>query len=164
VTRIASALLAAAIAATLSASAATAALGTARHNGKTVTLHLVTKEVGGNFIDNSPRQGFNSPPLIGDQFSFTSEVLTRSGKRAGSFAATCVFARGGVKSLVLCHGFYSLKGGQIFGMAKGTEGATTEIAIVGGTGAYAGVSGTATEVSRSENSPFTDVTVRLLYP
>ena len=72
--------------------------------------------------------------------------------------------RGGVKGMVVCHGIYSLKGGQIMGMAKGTETNTTQIAIVGGTGAYANVAGTATEVSRGSDSPFTDVTIRLIYP
>jgi hypothetical protein len=49
------------------------------------------------------------------------------------------------------------------GIAKGTETTTTRIAVVGGTGAYAGVSGTAVEVSRGENGP-TDVTINLRYP
>ena len=134
------------------------------HSGKSITLRLVMKEIGGNYVDNTPRQGVEAPPLIGDQFTFTADLLTRSGRRAGSFGATCIFARGGVKGMVLCHGMYSLKGGQIMGMAKGTETNTTQIAIVGGTGAYANVTGTATEVSRGDDSPFTDVAIRLFYP
>jgi hypothetical protein len=134
------------------------------HSGKSITLRLVMKEVGGNYVDNTPRQGLEAPPLIGDQFTFAADLLTRSGKRAGSFGASCIFTRGGVKSMVLCHGMYSLKGGQIMGMAKGSETNTTQIAIVGGTGAYANVTGTATEVSRGDDSPFTDVAIRLFYP
>ncbi len=143
---------------------ATAAQSSATHNGKSLTIRLVMKEVGGNFVDNPPRQGFDAPPLIGDQFTFTSDLLTRSGKHAGVFVATCVVGRGGVKAIFLCHGFYSLKGGQIMGMAKGSDTATTQIAIVGGTGAYAGVSGNAVEVSRAADSPLTDVTITLRYP
>ena len=116
------------------------------HNGKSITLRLVMKAAGGNYVDNPPRQGFEAPPLIGDQFTFAADLLTRSGKRAGSFGATCIFARGGVKGLIVCHGLYSLKGGQIMGMAKGSETNTTQIAIIGGTGAYAGVTGVATAV------------------
>jgi hypothetical protein len=134
------------------------------HSGKSITLRLVMKEIGGNYVDNPPRQGLEAPPLIGDQFTFAADLLTRSGRRAGSFGATCIFTRGGVKGMVVCHGMYSLKGGQIMGMAKGTETNTTQIAIVGGTGIYANVAGTATEVSRGNESLFTDVTIRLIYP
>jgi hypothetical protein len=146
------------------AASSVAAPSRSAHSGKSITLHLVEKETGGNFVDNPPRQGFESPPLIGDQFAFAADLLTRSGKRAGSFGATCIFTRGGVKGMVVCHGMYALAGGQIMGMAKGSETNTTQIAIVGGTGAYANVAGTATEVSRGEDSPFTDVTIRLTYP
>ena len=38
------------------------------------------------------------------------------------------------------------------------------IAIVGGTGVYAGVRGEVTSVNRGENSPFSDNTIRLLRP
>jgi hypothetical protein len=164
VQRILSAAALLAIATAVVASQALAAPSKASHNGKTVTLRLVMKEVAGNFVDNPPRQGFDAPPLVGDQFTFTSDLLTRSGKHAGVFVATCVVGRGGVKAIFLCHGFYSLKGGQIMGMAKGSDTATTQIAIVGGTGAYAGVSGNSVEVSRPGNSPFTDVTINLVYP
>ena len=46
---------------------------------KTVTFHLVEKQVGFNYIDNPPHQGFRQPPLIGDEFAFTSELMTKSG-------------------------------------------------------------------------------------
>jgi hypothetical protein len=145
------------------AATATPAPSGASHTGKSLTLHLVAKDVGSNFVDNPPRQGFDSPPLIGDQFTFTSDLQTRAGKHAGVFAATCLVARGGVHPILLCHGFYSLAGGQIMGIAKGTDADTTQIAIVGGTGVYAGVMGTSTEVSHP-NTPFTDVTIHLRYP
>ena len=50
------------------------------------------------------------------------------------------------------------------GIAKGSPTNTTRVAIVGGTGAYEGVTGNSVEVNRSENSPFTDVTIHLIYP
>jgi hypothetical protein len=152
-----------ALASAVMVSSAAAASSETTHNGKTLTIRLVMKDVGGNFVDNPPRQGFDSPPLIGDQFTFTTDLLTRAGKHAGVFTATCLIGRGGPKPLLLCHGMYSLKGGQIFGMAKGSDTATTRIAVVGGTGAYAGVSGTAVEVSRGDEAP-TDVTINLRYP
>jgi hypothetical protein len=148
---------------TLGATSIAAPTATA-HTGKSITLRLVMRDVGFNFLDNPPRQGFEAPLLIGDQFAFTSDLLTRAGKRAGTFGATCTAARGGVRSVLVCHGLYSLKGGQIMGMAKATETNTTQIAILGGTGAYARVTGTATEVGRPGESPLTDVTIRLTYP
>ena len=102
--------------------AATAASKTATAaKGKNVTLHLVRKDVGFNFIDNPPRQGFNSPPLIGDQFAFTSNLFPTSGARTGTFDATCMVTRGGVNLRQACFGFYSLKGGQISGDGHGHE-------------------------------------------
>ena len=134
------------------------------HQGKRVTLRLVTKEVGFNFVDNPPRQGLNAPPLIGDQLTFTSDIQTRSGARAGTFAATCTVARGGVRPNLVCYGLYSLKGGQIAGIAGPGESDDTNVAIVGGTGVYAGVTGTSLEVSRGDDSPLQDVTINLIYP
>ena len=145
------------------ATAAVAAPNQAVGKGKTVTLHLVTKEVAGTFVDNPPRGGSDEPPLMGDQLTFTSDILTRSGAHAGIFAATCTVARGGVRARVLCYGAYSLKGGLISGVAMPGDGDTTRVAITGGTGAYEGVTGSALEVSRGDNSPLTDLTIHLIY-
>jgi hypothetical protein len=147
------------------ASTATAApKHAAAAKGKSVTLHLVRKDIGFNFVDNPPRQGFKSPPLIGDQFAFTGDLLTRSGARTGTFDATCTVTRGGVNVRQACFGFYSLKGGQISGMAMATGSNTTHVSIVGGTGVYEGVKGSSVEISRGDNSLFTDITIHLIYP
>ena len=143
---------------------ATAAPSKANHQGKRITLKLVMKEVGFNFVDNPPRQGFRAPPLIGDLLTFTSDIRTRSGARAGTFAATCTVARGGVRPSLVCYGLYSLKGGQIAGIAGPGRTEDTHVAIVGGTGAYAGVTGTALEVSRGDDNPVADLTINLIYP
>jgi hypothetical protein len=131
--------------------------------GKSITLHLVEKDVAFNFVDNPPRQGNDAAPLMGDQFVFTSDIRTRSGAHTGIFAATCTVARGGVHGRYLCYGVYSLEGGLISGVAMTGEGNTTHVAITGGTGAYEGVTGSAMEVSRGENSPFTDLSIHLIY-
>ncbi len=146
------------------ASSATAAPSKAVAKGKTSTLRLVMKEVGFNYIDNPPRQGFDSPPLMGDQFAITSDLRTRSGAHAGIFEATCMVTRGGPRPTSVCYGFYSLKGGQIAGMARVGDDRETHVAIVGGTGAYEGVKGSSVEVSRGGDSPFADVTIHLIYP
>jgi hypothetical protein len=132
---------------------------------RSVTFHLVEKEFGFNFVDNPPRQGRNAAPLMGDQFAFSSELRTRGGAHAGWLDATCTVSRGGPNGTGPCYGIFSLKGGQLSAMAQLTfQGNTTHIAIVGGTGVYAGATGTVDSVSRSENSPFTDDTFHLRIP
>ena len=153
----------------LAAAAAVAVAGQARSSAAsrtTVTLHLVEKEVGFNFIDNPPRQGQRVPPLIGDQFALTSDLLTRSGKHAGHLDAFCTVTRGGPHGSATCSGTFFLEGGHIAadaGINFDSEGAD-HIAIVGGTGVYEGVSGSIVSKSRGENSPFSDDTVHLIFP
>lgn len=145
----------------------TAASASATAAKKSVTFHLVEKDAGFNFIDNPPRQGQNSPPLLGDQFAFTSELQTRSGAHAGWLEATCTVARGGTRSEGPCYGIFALKGGELMGMArfKFYGNAPGDVVIVGGTGAYQGVTGSIVSVSRSgENSNYSDDTVTLNWP
>jgi hypothetical protein len=128
---------------------------------KSVTFHLTEVDRGFNFIDNPPRQGFKAPPLIGDQLVFSSELRSGGGGHAGWLEATCVVAIGGTRATGPCYGIYSLKGGTLMGMAqtKFYGNAPTDIAIVGGTGAYAGATGTVHSVTKSENTNFDTVTL-----
>ena len=130
---------------------------------RSVTFHLVEKQVGSNFIDNPPRQGFRSPPLIGDSFALTSNLLTEGGAHAGTLEADCTVTRGGEHMRGTCYGVFALKGGQIAGIAFLNSSDVTHIAVVGGTGVYEGVTGSVTSVSR-ENTPFADDTVHLIWP
>jgi len=144
---------------------ALSAAGAHTAGSRSVTFHLVEKDVGFNFIDNPPRQGFNAPPLIGDQFAFTSEVQTKAGAHAGSLDATCTVSRGGNHGTGPCYGVFSFKGGQIAGIATlSFTSNVTRVIIVGGTGVYEGVRGTDVSVSRGENSRFTDDTFHLVMP
>jgi hypothetical protein len=144
---------------------ALSALGASKVGSRSVTFHLVEKQVGSNFIDNPPRQGFNSPPLMGDQFVFTSDVRTRAGAHVGTLDATCMVSRGGNNGTGPCYGVYSFKGGQIAGIASlSFRNNVTRIIVVGGTGAYQGVTGTIVSVSRGQDSPFTDDTFHLVMP
>jgi hypothetical protein len=131
---------------------------------RSITWHLVEKDAGFNFIDNPPRQGDNAPPLIGDQFAFRSEMLTRSGKHAGWLNATCVVTTGGTRGAGPCNGVFSFKGGQLMAQALvsfTTE--TTEVVIVGGTGVYRGARGSVVSVSRGETE-FSDDVFHLVLP
>jgi hypothetical protein len=147
-------------------SLAAAAAGNAASQGRAVTFHLVEKSLGFNFIDNPPRQGFRTAPLIGDQFALTSELLTRSGRHAGHLEAVCTVTRGGDRGYATCSGTFFLKGGHIAllaGLNLASEG-SDHIAVVGGTGVYEGVTGSITSASRGSNSPFSDDTIHLIFP
>ena len=141
------------------------AAGAAASTSKGLTFHLVEKQVAFNFIDNPPRQGFRQPPLLGDQFAFTSNLMTKSGSHAGTLDVTCTVTRGGIHATGPCSGVFAFKGGQLMAMARFSFGnAPTEVAIVGGTGVYRGATGYVTSVSRGENSPFSDDTFHILLP
>jgi hypothetical protein len=142
-----------------------AAAGTSG-SSRSITMHLVEKSIGFNFIDNPPRQGRNAAPLMGDQFAFSSELLTKSGKHAGYLDATCTVTRGGEHGAGTCYGTFSLKGGELAGISgiSFASESVDHIAIVGGTRAYEGVTGSVVSRSRGENSQFTDDTVHLIYP
>jgi hypothetical protein len=148
----------------LLATLATAQAGAAGGSTRAVTMRLVEKQFGFNYIDNPPRQGRNEPPLMGDEFVFSSEVRTRSGQHVGWLDATCIVTRGGRSPHGPCYGVFSLKGGQLVGMAGFSNGNVTNIAVVGGTGAYHGATGTIRSVSRGDNSPYTDDTLQLQLP
>ena len=92
---------------------------------ETVTFHLVDKQVGFDYIDNPPHQGPRQPPLIGDEFAFTSELMTKSGARAGQLEATCKVTRGGTNSSGPCYGVFALAGGEITGIALLSQTDTT---------------------------------------
>jgi hypothetical protein len=148
---------------TASGSSNPAAKSAAPGAKKSVTLHLVEKSVGFNFIDNPPHQGFNAPPLSGDQFAITSNLLTKGGAHAGTLEATCTVTRGGQNQRGTCFGVFALKGGQLAGIALLTNSDVTHIAVTGGTGVYEGVSGSVTSINKP-NTPFADDTVHLIWP
>jgi len=136
--------------------------GAAKTSG--ITMHLVEKDAGGNFVDNKPYAKAGSQAAsIGDMFVFSSTLLTRSNKRAGALYGSCIAATAGKNPTFECTGTFTLAGGQLElqTITRETD-KTTHIGIVGGTGAYEGARGSITSVSRGENSPYTDDTVHLL--
>jgi len=119
------------VAAGFAAAASTAARATTH----SLTLHLVEKDLGFNFVDNPPRGGPNDPPTIGDAFAFTSNLLTRGGAHAGHLEATCTVTRGGKNGFGTCVGVLALAGGQLSVVALASlasNAPVTAIAIVGG--------------------------------
>jgi len=131
-----------------------AASATAKTSKPAVTtMHLI--EVQGQFhiVNDTPPKitGPNSPFSAGDSFVFTSELRTKSGKHAGWLDASCVAITGGKSAVTGCNGVFRLAGGQlILAAAPPQSNAPTDIAIVGGTGAYAGVRGQVRSVEVSD--------------
>jgi hypothetical protein len=155
----AAALLAVAVSAAVASAAGT-------KSGSSVTLHLVENDLGFNYVDNPPRGGQKEPPSIGDLFAFTANVLTKGGKRAGHLEATCTVTRGGKNGYGVCSGIMALAGGDMALMAitsMAGNGPDT-IAIVGGTKAYDGASGSIRSVPRGPNSNYSDDTIHLILP
>jgi hypothetical protein len=135
---------------------------TAKSSGAT-TIRLIEKDKAFHFVDNPPLGGQNHAPSMRDQFVFSSELLTRSGKHAGTLHATCTVTSGGKSTMSTCSGTYGLKGGLLAVMTTlDLEAKMDRIAIVGGTGIYAGARGEVISVSRGQNSPFSDTTIHLL--
>jgi hypothetical protein len=142
---------------------AVAVAGTHGGSQAVTTIRLVEKNQGFHFIDNPPLGGPNQPPSAGDEFVLFSSLWTKSGNRAGTLRAPCTVVEGGPNGTVTCFGTFGLKGGQLAGIATVRNDArVTRIAIVGGTGAYEGARGSVASVSRGNNSPFSDDTIRLL--
>jgi hypothetical protein len=120
------------------------------------TMRFRFEEVSFRFVDLPPRATDpDSPPSAGDYFVLENKLL-RGGERVGSLHATCVFptrAKNPERIKLLCTGAYSLPGGTLVGTAVlGATEDVNRIAITGGTGRFAGMSGTATEHLRPNGS------------
>jgi hypothetical protein len=105
-----------------------------------------------DFVDNPPKRSGDGPPSPGDASIVGYRVFDASGaKRLGRAQFVCVATdrRGQHEQ---CTGTIALPGGQI-----ATQGNADNVAIVGGTGAYAGARGTATDHPHS-----VDVTIHFL--
>jgi hypothetical protein len=110
--------------------ACTAAAAPAAHN-RVQVLRLHTKDLS-DVVNNA---GHGGP---GDVFTVVYDLRTPAGAEAGKAYLSCTTATASVN---LCHAAYVLKGGQIdVQVAVGTATGDT-LAVTGGTGAYAGVTG-----------------------
>jgi hypothetical protein len=127
----------------------------------TITFTEVVKGSTFEFVDNPPKQKSEAGPIsAGDQFVATSP-LVMGGKTVGKERIACT-ATSTSKSFegahFLCSGAFVLPAGQIF--LEAIVGAPhLEGAVTGGTGAYAGASGSFSVKERKTSSV---VTVTLL--
>src|SRR4051812_46212902 len=105
----------------------------------TGALQIVLRPQSLRFIDNPPKRSGDGPPSPGDASIITFRAFDASGaKRLGraQFVCTATDARGAHEQ---CSGTIALPDGQI-----ATQGDADNVAVVGGSGAYAGARGTAT--------------------
>jgi hypothetical protein len=116
--------------------ACSAAAAPAAHN-RVQVLRLHTTELS----DVVNHAGHGGP---GDVFAVVYDLRTPGGAEAGKAYLSCTAATASVN---LCHAAYVLKGGQIDVQVAVPGTATGEtLAVTGGTGAYAGVTGWARAV------------------
>lgn len=117
------------------------------------TIELVTKDFKFKFVDNPPRaRSESSPPSMGDQFLINARVFDKAGARLGSFDVTCSTTKGGRRGAAVCTGIWTLRDGELHGIAR--LGASDDVtgSIVGGTGAYVGARGSFESVDRPGQS------------
>jgi hypothetical protein len=127
-----------------------------------VTIQLVEKGQSFHYVDNRPLQGPNEPPTQGDMFAITSNLFTKSGSRAGTLYAYCVFVAGGRNAVSECTGTLTLAGGQLIGVGRIFNATNrVEVALLGGTGAYEGSKGSFVSISKP-NSNISQDTIHIL--
>ncbi len=145
---------------------ATVPFAGAASQSRTITMHLLEKDLTFGYQDNPPKGAPFEKVSAGDAIEFTSALLTPNGKRAGTLRAHCVFVTGGTgdSAASICQGTFGFKGGTLeLQTTQRGDAKVTHIAIIGGTGAYEGASGQVTSVSGSGNKPNRD-TVHVILP
>jgi hypothetical protein len=115
---------------------------------RTITLHARSELERVQFVDNQP-----AGPSAGDVLLFTEQLFDGRGNRIGSDAATCTRL---FDETSLCTGVYRLPRGRLMVqlLQPGPTG-TYDQAITGGTGRYAGASGTVRVAQRAGGDRFT---------
>jgi hypothetical protein len=107
----------------------------AHHTVQVLRLHTT------DLADVDNQAGHGGP---GDMFAVVYDLQTPGGAEAGKAYLSCTTATASVN---LCHAAYVLKGGQIdVQMAILGTGTQVTLAVTGGTGIYAGVTGWARAV------------------
>jgi hypothetical protein len=117
-------------------------------------MQIVLRQRSFQLVDLPPKRSGDGPPSPGDESITTYRVLDASGaKRLGRahFVCTSLDQRGAHEQ---CTGTIALPDGQL-----ALQGDANNVAVVGGSGAYAGARGTATGTDHPDS---VDVTVHFL--
>jgi hypothetical protein len=133
------------------------------------TFTLIEAADTGTFeiVDNDPKSTSGDPQNFqfsgGDSFAFSSELLSKAGRHSGYLHAVCVVTIGGrgfEAAAFHCTGSMNLRGGTLALSALVKPQRPVIISVVGGTGAYEGVTGSITSKERADGN--TVDTVRLI--
>lgn len=137
-------------------------------DGRTLTFFADASHETGSLIDEFPKSPSNDPASkrfrlsAGDRLVRTTPLLDKKGgKRIGTEYADVVVVKGtGFENATyLGHAVVQLADGQLVAAFAFKPARTNSFAVIGGTGAYEGARGIATEVDEGNGG---DATVRLL--
>jgi hypothetical protein len=127
-----------------------------------------------SFADNPPKSSTSNdgePKLSnGDQITFTADMIDGSGKDAGDLDATCTVTATTTGSFddsrAQCVATATIPGGSLTLAVGGKAfgGGTTRGAVVGGTGDYAGATGSFTSTDEAGTDKPSQDTFQLLIP
>ena len=140
---------------------------------QTLTFTERQNDNSASFVDNPPKSSATSdePKLSpSDQLTFTADMLDRSGKDVGDLEASCTVTATATGSFddshAQCVGTADIPGGSLTlavgGKAFGAG--TTRGAVVGGTGDYAGATGSFTSSDENGTDKPSQDTFRLFIP
>jgi hypothetical protein len=127
-----------------------------------------------SFADNPPKSAGadeGEPTLSnGDQITFTADMIDGSGRDVGDLDATCTVTQTATGSFddsrAQCIGTVAIPGGTLTVTVGGSAfgGGTTRGAVVGGTGDYAGATGTFTSSDEADTDKPSHDTFELFVP
>jgi hypothetical protein len=137
--------------------AATAAAFVATASGQTAptTIHLVDHTKGFAYNDVKPKGLAKQKASLGDQFYITGKL---TGDQTGTDALVCTVIVAGKHGAEYCTGIAHLTSGDVMFAGRVTDNdAPDDLAVVGGTGAYAGARGTVHTTNGAHDT--TDITL-----
>jgi Dirigent-like protein len=117
------------------------------------TLELVQRDRETRFhlVDASPRQGERGTPTPGDVAVLSGVLRNSAGRRVGRVQACFTTVSRGRRYSGEATGTFSLRGGDVMVQGRVGDSRVDRLAVVGGTGVYAGARGTmAARTSRDD--------------
>ncbi|MDE3131836.1 MAG: hypothetical protein KGL16_11850 [Acidobacteriota bacterium] len=128
------------------------------HTASAQTLALVERGGGIKFVDNPPKAQHQGQFSAGD-IAIVTRPLYRHGSRAGTLELACLFTSSASDH---CTGTATIGGSTIELAGVSNPRATTDIAVTGGTGSYAGARGSAVSKDRPGSADVADLKIVLL--
>jgi hypothetical protein len=125
----------------------------------TRSLHLVEKGGGLKVVDNPPKAQHQYDFSAGDIVIVTRDLFDPKGSRAGTLRLVCVATSATTQQ---CSGAETLADGTLELAGVSSHTPSTVAAVIGGTGAYSGASGTSVSTDRRANANIADQTITLL--